>query len=78
MYLLQISALVDMTRGDWTVEDWGEMSRRGKVCAVFGCRNTPSKCPDCNFHYCPQDIRNHVHIMGEDVRVQDKRDESLR
>jgi hypothetical protein len=42
-----LAASDNMTRGDWTIEDWREMS-------LFECRNTPSnQCRKCHVHYCP-------------------------
>ncbi|MGI8832497.1 MAG: hypothetical protein ACR2IS_07660 [Nitrososphaeraceae archaeon] len=70
----------DMTRGDWTIEDWREMSLRGEACRVFGCRNTPSnQCRKCHVHYCSQDISNLLHPLTDDeIRDRDRRDQSLR
>jgi hypothetical protein len=54
-----LAASDNMTRGDWTIEDWREMS-------LFGCRNNPSnQCRKCHVHYCPQDISNQLHSMTD-------------
>jgi hypothetical protein len=60
--------------------EWREKSLKGEVCAVFGCRNTPSsQCPTCHFHWCYEDIMNHKHIMSnEELSNQEREDESLR
>lgn len=64
----------------WTYDEWKEMSFRGQICNLMGCRNAPlSPCPVCNLLHCYDDIKNHPHIMSDDeVRNHEEADESLR
>jgi hypothetical protein len=63
-----------------SIEEWGERSKRGEVCNVFGCQYTPSsQCPTCSHYYCYADIQTHNHIISEEVvNEQTRRDENLR
>ena len=49
------------------VMKWGEQSRQGLLCGIFGCTADPSSpCPICHCGYCPEHIRMHFHAASND------------
>ncbi|MFY9796653.1 MAG: hypothetical protein WAJ93_13280 [Candidatus Nitrosopolaris sp.] len=56
-----------------TVYEWTERSRKGEVCGVLGCRDTPTtQCPICGNHYCLRDLGSHGHIIT-DAEIEEQR-----
>lgn len=47
------------------VMKWGEQSRRGLVCGIFGCNSEElTKCKYCDCTYCPEHIPMHFHAVN--------------
>ena len=63
-----------------TLDEWSERSKRGEVCGMVGCQNTPTtQCPTCYRHYCYDDVQNHFHaISDEEAAEQITTNENLR
>ena len=42
--------------------EWRNNSKKGLVCGIMLCRNSPIKqCPKCLLHYCSEHVKTHFH-----------------
>jgi hypothetical protein len=56
---------LNLNPGTLSLEEWRNISIKGEVCAVLGCKNTPNvKCSTCFAHYCSEHIGNHFHEVA--------------
>ena len=51
-----------MSNGSFDNNEWKNNSRKGLVCRIMLCRNSPIKqCPKCLLHYCFEHAKIHFH-----------------
>ena len=49
------------------VYDWGELSRNGLVCGIYGCNEVPTvPCRQCHGGYCDTHYKMHSHEVNSD------------
>ena len=42
--------------------EWRNSSKKGLVCGIILCRNTPTnQCSRCLLHYCSEHVKTHFH-----------------
>jgi len=66
--------------GRFDHNEWKNNSKKGLVCGIMLCRNSPIKqCPKCSFHYCYEHVKTHFHIdPPKDLESRKEDTEKLR
>lgn len=54
-----------MEKTKFTVEEYLEESKKGRWCAIVGCKEPPTEICSCGARYCIEHSQIHFHVGGD-------------